>query len=85
VAKICAASYSIYLLHPFALRTVQLAAPNLESHDLGATLFLSAAITIAASLLAYKFLEMPFIGLGKKLTHKLPSDTLAQPSAASRM
>jgi len=68
IAKICAASYAIYLLHPFALRTAKLITQSRGLHDLNIILPLAVALTIFASLLAYSFLETPFIKLGKKLT-----------------
>lgn len=70
-------SYAIYLLHPIAFGVSKRIINYSESYLLSvsfnilfSTLVASIVLTLTASELSYKFLEAPFIKLGKKLTKK---------------
>jgi exopolysaccharide production protein ExoZ len=69
-SRICLASYSIYLFHPLVLQIIKIiAAGNLARARF--IIPISVAITIILSLAIYKFVEKPFIRLGKKITPDL--------------
>lgn len=67
-------SYGIYLFHlPLALFTITIAMPRLQESHLApdtaaATISLIvAAITLAVAALVYRYVELPFIALGRKV------------------
>jgi peptidoglycan/LPS O-acetylase OafA/YrhL len=61
-------SYSVYLLHPFAVEAVKHWAPKGLPHSLGFVLGLAATLGLAT--LAHRWLERPAMDLGKRLTRR---------------
>jgi peptidoglycan/LPS O-acetylase OafA/YrhL len=66
--NICLAAYPIYLLHPFILEITKIATGKIMPVDPFFIISFSVAVTILVSIIIYKFIEKPFIRLGKKLT-----------------
>ncbi len=61
-----AMSFSIYLLHPFALAIAEAVSPS------GWSLPLALVLTLAMSMVSYRLIELPFVRLSKTLTPRRP-------------
>jgi peptidoglycan/LPS O-acetylase OafA/YrhL len=67
--KLGIATYSVYLLHPIVYWYTTIAFHRILKIDHPRFLFISIiAITITLSIISYKYLEKPFIDIGKRLT-----------------
>jgi peptidoglycan/LPS O-acetylase OafA/YrhL len=65
-----AASYSLYLVHPFALIAVEKLAGKLgllEGPSLLATLAVAVSAMIAAGILLYRLVELPIQRIGRRV------------------
>jgi peptidoglycan/LPS O-acetylase OafA/YrhL len=62
--KIGAISYSIYLLHPIANAAAE------QYGSVGAQIILALAFTLLLSFLGYRFIELPGIALGRRLSRQ---------------
>lgn len=72
------ATYGVYLLHPVLWLAVKAADKALGLQLAGTAVFAATALaTIAAAMLTYRRLELPFIALGKRLTSQRAAPGLA--------
>jgi peptidoglycan/LPS O-acetylase OafA/YrhL len=72
------ATYGVYLLHPVLWQAVKMLWQALGVHPAGMVTFaVTVLATIAAALCSYRYLELPFIALGKRLTSQRTAPGLA--------
>ncbi len=86
LASLGDASYSAYLLHPFVLAGMTLAAfPVLDTSYAAAAVFLLVTIglTIAISLLSYRYFETPARVLLQRYTHPKGKKAAPMPKAST--
>lgn len=77
--KICLATYSIYLLHPYVRQAVRFFAKDETQAAPFILISLYSVLTVIVSLAVYRFIEKPFIALGKRLT----AEKIVVPAAIS--
>jgi len=61
-------SYSVYLIHPLAYTSVNVVLEFLSIDDISVKILLSVVITIITSTLVYKFIERPFVKIGREVS-----------------
>lgn len=66
--SVCLSAYPIYLLHPIVLETVKTFAKGEIFRQPSFLIFFSATLTVGLSVVVHKYIEKPFIKLGKKIT-----------------
>lgn len=70
-------SYSIYLIHPIVYTSLGIVLSVLPiSINIMVFVIVSIIITIAVSRIVYKYIEVPFMGMGRKVLKKHPQNRI---------